>query len=239
MAGDIDVTDIAWGHLDVSDKDYQNIFRYLTVTNFAPFSDGEDNDGDGDSDEASELAVAGRININTAPWFVIAQLPWIQDPTLQNDSVDKFKLAHAITAYRDRVDLSGELFVGGTNWGGPDFSTRTGGPGFTHVGDLLNVTGTGDRYDMHYYKNVGGNLVLPPEYTLDSAVDDLEERDIIFHRVSNLVTVRSDVFTAYILVRVGERGPQRRMIAIFDRSNVYSASDRPKLVALHPVADPG
>jgi len=33
-------------------------------------------------------------------------------------------------------------------------------------------------------------------------------------------------------------GPQKRMIAIFDRSNVFSPADRPRLVALHPVPDP-
>ena len=33
-------------------------------------------------------------------------------------------------------------------------------------------------------------------------------------------------------------GPQKRVIAIFDRSNVFAAGDRPKLVALNPVPDP-
>ena len=43
--------------------------------------------------------------------------------------------------------------------------------------------------------------------TRDGAADDFEERDLIFHRISNLITVRSDVFTAYVLVRIGaERG---------------------------------
>ncbi len=72
----------------------------------------------------------------------------------------------------------------------------------------------------------------------DGAIDDLEERDAIFARISNLVTVRSDVFTAYILVRLGESGPQKRIIAILDRSNVFNSSDRPKILAIHPVPDP-
>jgi hypothetical protein len=67
---------------------------------------------------------------------------------------------------------------------------------------------------------------------------DFEERDWIINRLSNIFTVRSDTFTAYILVRLGTDGPQRRMIAVFDRSNCWSASDKPKLVALHPVPDP-
>ncbi len=72
----------------------------------------------------------------------------------------------------------------------------------------------------------------------DGAVSDFEERDVIFSRISNLVTVRSDVFTAYILVRIGVDGPQRRVIAILDRSQVSSTDDRVKIVALHPVPDP-
>jgi len=67
---------------------------------------------------------------------------------------------------------------------------------------------------------------------------DFEERDWILSRVANIFTVRSDVFTAYILVRIGHDGPQKRMIAIFDRSGVFSPMDKPRLVALHPVPDP-
>ena len=74
----------------------------------------------------------------------------------------------------------------------------------------------------------------------DGVADDAEERDLIFHRISNLITVRSDVFTAYILVRIGETGPQRRMIAILDRSEVTPTAVNPKvrIHALHRIADP-
>ncbi len=66
----------------------------------------------------------------------------------------------------------------------------------------------------------------------------LERDNWILNRLSNIFTVRSDVFTAYLLVRVGPDGPQRRMIAIFDRSQVWTPEDRPRLVTLHPVPDP-
>jgi hypothetical protein len=73
----------------------------------------------------------------------------------------------------------------------------------------------------------------------DSAFDDdFEDRDWILSRVGNIFTTRSDVFTAYILVRLGADGPQKRMLAILDRSGVYLPSDKPKIVALHPVSDP-
>jgi hypothetical protein len=61
---------------------------------------------------------------------------------------------------------------------------------------------------------------------------------VIFARISNLVTVRSDVFTAYILVRIGANGPQRRVIAILDRSKVTSPTDKVKIIAIQPVPDP-
>ena len=93
------------------------------------------------------------------------------------------------------------------------------------VGEMLNLGSDTDD-------NQG------PDFTPDTAIDDLEERDVIFSRVSNLVTVRSDVFTAYILVRLGIDGPQRRMIGIFDRSRVFLPTDKPEVVALHPVPDP-
>jgi hypothetical protein len=79
---------------------------------------------------------------------------------------------------------------------------------------------------------------LPDLTPSDGAVSDFEERDVIFARISNIVTVRSDVFTAYILVRIGTDGPQKRVLAILDRSQVTSSGDKVKIVALHAVPDP-
>ncbi|MHC4156464.1 MAG: hypothetical protein ACYST6_16315, partial [Planctomycetota bacterium] len=78
---------------------------------------------------------------------------------------------------------------------------------------------------------------------VDGAANDFEERDLIFARLSNLATVRSDVFTAYILVRIGTDGPQKRVVAVLDRSNVRrdpvsgTVSGRVKIRVLHPVPD--
>jgi len=95
---------------------------------------------------------------------------------------------------------------------------------FERVSDLLDVQGF---TQMMSDPNSG-----------DPIIGDFEDRDWILSRVANIFTVRSDVFTAYILVRIGHDGPQKRMIAIFDRSNVFSPEDRPRLVALHPTPDP-
>jgi len=205
--------------IDLADPNFQQLFKYLTV--FDPADDNINNDGDDWTDESTlnqtpEWKVPGRININTAPWYVIAQLPWVSD-----------ELAQAIVAYRD------EWFVSG----GPDYRGRAGEPGFESIGELMLVNEMrslgSDGKD-----NWNGDTPKGPDLTEDTAQDDFEERDVIFARISNLVTVRSDVFTAYILVRIGADGPQKRVIAVFDRSDVYSADGKVKVRALHPVPDP-
>lgn len=77
-----------------------------------------------------------------------------------------------------------------------------------------------------------------PDVGTIGITDDLEERDWILSPLSNIFTTRSDVFTAYILVRVGQNGPQRRVIAVFDRSQVWTPEDRPRLLALKTVSNP-
>jgi hypothetical protein len=213
--------------LDVQNPLHRNVIQYLTV--FDPSSDGINNDGDFlpdgitpiiDESDGSEWKIPGRININTAPWYVLAQLPWVSPHT------PNYELARAIVDHRNVVGAFGSIaelnFVGVVD---PNalrsvgYYARTDGP---EAGDLLTF----------------------PDLTFSDGVeDDFEERDVIFSRVSNLVTVRSDVFTAYILVRIGADGPQKRAVAILDRSGVnkmnYSLPDgRVRIVALQYVPDP-
>ena len=201
--------------LDLQNPNYSNIFQYLTV--FDPSTDGIDNDGDNDTDEdandRSEWKIPGRVNVNTAPWYVIAQLPWVS-----------YELAKAIADYRD-------------------YSIGS----FGSIGQLNYVNQWVEPNSLRcidYYAQDADNLLGFPDLTpTDGIIDDFEERDVIFSRISNLVTVRSDVFTAYILVRIGSDGPQKRAIAILDRSDVYPNPlggyiGRVKARALHPVPDP-
>ncbi|HEV56914.1 MAG TPA: hypothetical protein ENN87_05390, partial [Phycisphaerales bacterium] len=117
---------------------------------------------------------------------------------------------------------------------------------FKNLADLLDVEGFRRFMDPN---NVGPSGADP------AVEDDFEERDWILSRLSNIFTVRSDVFTAYIAVRVGapsrdsagtpadmrddiiDNAAHRRVIAIFDRSRVADPADRPRLVALHPVPE--
>lgn len=195
----------------------------------------------------SDKKMSGRININTAPWYVINQLPWVVST---GDDPDNGNLAQGIVAFRDKaatpvpgVDYS---IIGRRGEEGRDNATGLGDlvdedRGFKNIGQLMqviNIEPAKEEFDIR--KNifdVANADIDYGDYSVDVVVDDIEERNLIFHRMSNLVTVRSDVFTAYILVRIGSDGPQRRMMAIFDRSGVSSGSDKPKLVALHPIAD--
>jgi len=216
--------------IDLANPNYQRIFNYLTV--FDPSADGINNDGDVNStgseiidendldgdgypEPGDELKIPGRININTAPWYVIAQLPWMTP-----------EIAQAIVYYRR----------------GPQ------GP-FESIGELNNVVDVAaplnsiDYYGRADGPAMGDEIKFPDLTPQDEAADDFEERDLLFARISNLVTVRSDVFTAYILVRIGPDGPQKRVIAILDRSDVYAdgtggVTGRVRVRALHPVPDP-
>lgn len=227
--------------IDLADPLYQNLFQYLTV--FDPSNDNIDNDDDGmidDNDkDGPEWKIPGRININTAPWFVLAQLPWVSK---ERGGAINYKLSKAIVAYRDKIKIDNADYSGDTNGRFSKIKNIAGMPtinqediredvGFRSIGELNfvvdNIAPSDDFYSIWRYGLDGTDLTTYPDVLnqSDGAVDDFEERDIIFARISNLVTVRSDVFTAYILVRVGVDGPQQRAIAVLDRSDVYPNPD--------------
>ncbi|MBN1796869.1 MAG: hypothetical protein JW804_09375 [Sedimentisphaerales bacterium] len=236
--------------LNLGDPLYTNIFQYLTV--FDPRVDNIDNDGDGtgdNEDDNDEIKIPGRININTAPASVIAQLPWMTSD-----------IADAVVAYRDkRRMVSGPDYTNRNiierflDWNYTTDEVRTfwDRAGFASIGELNLVIGGSDyRKKIRIYSltpepdNSTGRPYpdLTGSYYLtdadDGAENDFEERDLIFARISNLVTVRSDIFTAYILVRLGADGPQKRMVAILDRSDVRKKDDKVKIIALQSVPDP-
>ncbi len=99
---------------------------------------------------------------------------------------------------------------------------------YERVSDLLTKVAAFQKYNNHATADVGDSTIQ----------GDFEERDWIVARLSNIFTARSDTFTAWILVRLGADGPQRRMLAVFDRSQCWTSADTPRLVALHPVSDP-
>jgi hypothetical protein len=193
--------------IDLNEPAYHQIFKYLTV-----FDPNELRFG---GHPKEETRVKGRININTAPWFVIAQLPWISAHT------PNYELARSIVNKREMrggYKSIGELMADANS--SNDNIGYYGGLPFTTIASTSPV------------------LITPNDPNDFPNEDAFEKRDLIFARISNLVTVRSDVFTAYILVRIGPNGPQKRVIAILDRSGVTPLGGKVKVVAVQPVPDP-
>jgi len=196
--------------LNLADPNFQQIFKYLTVWPPSYVSD------------QNETRIKGRININTAPAYVLAQLPWV---SLRKNDYNDANLAKAIIAYRDKTKIP----CGEPN----DYGIRPDPCGFRSIGELCNVNfGSDPNFRIDYYSRDGNDqtgfpdLTTPTPTSGDGAADDFEERDLIFARISDLVTVRSDMFTAYILVRIGTDGPQKRVITILDRSGVTAANNK-------------
>lgn len=194
--------------LDLADRRVHGVFQYLTALNPIRFYP-----------DASEDRLKGRVNVNTAPFLVLQKLPWME--SISSRGMEG-QLGRLVDPARSIVE-----------------HRNARAKGFKSIGELMDVN------DMHVLRmDRVNNLFNPgagdigPDLTPDAVKDDLEERDLLFTRISNLITVRSDVFSAYILVRLGPDGPQRRVLAILDRSQVDSADDRVKIVALHYVPDP-
>ncbi len=223
--------------LDINDHTMQNIFKYITA--LGPY-------------DPNEMRVKGRININTAPAFIIRQLPWVTWVNRTNG--DDVNVADAIVAYRDKtrmgsIDYSDRYNATGIQTVDPVPRVNISeSPGFGSVGELLNVinknpTGNEKKHSIRYCGIDGRDQLGFPDLTVDlytrtdSMVDDLEEEELIFARLSDLVTVRSDMFTAYILVRIGTDGPQKRFIVILDRSSVRTAGDKVSIRAFQLVPE--
>lgn len=114
----------------------------------------------------------------------------------------------------------------------PDLATiiETWVPGAPQAGCLrFGILVDAVKFEMPERPRIGWDLirsqlvgVTPVGYPMTGSwpmVGDFEERDWIFSRMANLLTVRSDTFTAYILIKAQDI--ERRYIAILDRSNVF------------------
>lgn len=158
-------------------------------------------------------SLPGRININTAPKHVLAAA--IPSVLTHSNSTGTINLVDPDPETAQVVEDYAELII----------QKRP----FAHLGELLTKIPEFEVYAKQEGRDDVGDKAIK---------GDLEERDLILSHLSNIFTTRSDVFTAYILVRVGREGPQRRVIAIFDRSQVWSPTDRPRLAAIKTVPNP-
>jgi len=148
------------------------------------------------------VGVQGLININTAPWRVLATLPFVPNDTQDangNGVPDKAEaIAKAIVADR-----------------------RVNGP-YRTLFDLMRVP------EFREPAGLAADATWGDFDGANDPADDFERRYMMLTRISNLVTTRSDTFTVYILVQ-GWRGTgtpnpvltaERRAAFIIDRNSV-------------------
>jgi hypothetical protein len=181
----------------------------------------------------------GLINVNTAPAEVLATVPMVIDSATGAPNVaENLRLAQAIVYYRD-VDAGG-----GTGPHGPFKSlfelnavVETGGANgfYNMMGQYAPGT---DAKDTQGDFTPRTGFLTGTQTDDDGVALDYEQRYLNVMRLSNLLTTRSDVFKAYVLVQgwknTGTEHPQlvaeRRASFIIDRSK--TASDNTTLNVL-------
>ena len=200
------------------------------------------------------VPVHGRININTANWRVLATLPLFDNPYNQAAAND---LARAIVYYRDVDDGTVANPVPLTNpphphgafqsiaelnnvtvTAGSTPTTLAVGTSFrTAFGQYLGTFvvpgphGSNVDGDLSPYTPASVATLTTPGQ--DLVYGDYENQNLALNRISNLITTRSDSFTAYVIVQgwrnVGTSSPtlvvQRRGAFIIDRSTITPANN--------------
>lgn len=202
------------------------LMQRLTI--HEPENDNLDNDGDSVLDNAAELLVPGTVNINTAPAHLLNTILPIPDSTLRSNVVN------AIANYRDG---NGRLAHWRTN------------PGFASTAELYRAlqAGSNTRLDASPYAadiaSLNSTLVdfeNPDPITNDGVADDREEALLLARDLMGVCSARSDVYTAYVLIRGYPSGDftkgaveSKRLIAVFDRSNITSSDSTPKILGVY------
>ena len=189
-------------------------------------------------------SVYGLVNINTAPVSVLKCLPGLAK---LNDDVVRNKVATEIAAYRDQLNNTGN---GGKNY---DSVTKTredatgitnlrNEPGFATSGEIaIPIRQVLPAAVTTYSNNEPNNYTVTTDGSddgLDTAApsNDPDKYNVYYKWLSNQVTVRSDTYIAYILVRPpGITGQDRRFVALIDRSNCDVAGKLPQVLMMAEV----
>ncbi len=154
----------------------------------------------------------GLININTAPWKVLAALPWT------NTQATTDKLVQSICTYRDQNGPFRTLF---DLYNVPDVQA--------YVTALIGSdTEPG---------NADGDLSPLGAGKSDSVRGDYEEKFLLINRVSNFLTTRSDTFTCYLMIQGfrdagtpnAKKVVEHRAAFTLDRSGLTPTNKAPKV----------
>jgi hypothetical protein len=212
------------------------------LTTLASREDGQDNDNLQGADSPREGLIAGLINVNTAPQHLLERV--IPHP----GSAD---IALRIATLRDDPALLGR---GGSYKGLAHISeidTNPGtGAGAKAIDDLFGLgDDSGDLVDlsgivMDFNENeLPGTSAYRTPGTPDGRTDDREEATLMTKYLAQVLGTRSDIFTAYILVRKypandfrsGAELEEYRLVAVFDRSSVSETGSRVRVLAIAEV----
>ncbi|MEQ9461964.1 MAG: hypothetical protein RIG82_13530 [Phycisphaeraceae bacterium] len=198
----------------------------------------------------------GVVNINTAPQRVLEALPYTLGGRVFNNhpmtpgSEMGQQLAAGLIDYRDKPATATTIPGVGTS---PfDVNARqqattgvTGlrnDPGFASIGEIAMArTAAASNFTSTYLSTDGANTnEREGDFTSDNVTDDLEEELLPLIRTAALTSVRSDVFTAYVLLQGRRPNPdtpttfdkvvERRFIVTYDRSNVNAPGDQPRVL---------
>jgi hypothetical protein len=196
------------------------------------------------------VAVQGLVNINTAPWRVLAAVPWLPPiAAYANRQVDNASIGLSIAFYRDVNDGSGhphgpfksifELNDVPIRLVLPNSDLPPGaGPGAVRFRNLLNGAASPPTYPV--YTADQGNLSGVYGADPNPVAGDFKSQYMMINRVSNLITTRSDSFTVYVLLQ-GWRDAettnatlavQRRAAFLVDRSGVTPSNPTPKITQI-------
>jgi hypothetical protein len=171
------------------------------------------------------VPLEGLININTAPWPVLATLPMV------DTQVDNTNLAKAIAYFRDVDDGTGtsgalhphgpfksiwelnEVAVNTPSINGGTPMVPAGDPNFGGPqgisGKAISFLQTLGSYNTNNYNpattagsNEAGDISPQPSVAPSNYVyNDFESQNLALTRISNLITTRSDLYTVYVLVQ--------------------------------------
>ena len=147
----------------------------------------------------------GLVNINTAPWPVLALLPFAPGGDPGSPAINA-ALAQAICRYRD---------------GDPSAGIIGHGP-FQSIFDLYRVP------EFVVYQNSFTGPTTNPDdkagdWTPDTVRFDFEEQYLLLNRISNMITTRSDSFTVYVLVQGWRGGGTTTPELVVQRRRAFTA----------------
>ena len=210
--------------------------EFLTVNN--PADDGVDNNRRGGTDDPTEKTIYGQLNINTATLDAIKCLFPLSYFGGNADQADR--VARAILDYR-KAKAAGDPLR-------PCFATA--GEVLIPIRSAIAANNDYDDGDPTHPRKPNYKVADIDPATNKPTSDDgfttgiqggLANYQILYNRISNMITVRSDTYAAYITVmRFTEAEAKngdlssptavRQYLAVYDRSECYKPTDWPEVL---------